>query len=110
MPFGRHKGTRVCDLTDSYLLYLSALEDLRDPVLTAVRVEYHRRFQLTAQGQGLLWGVKDLADTMIERGREALLSEVGDDSEMYEARRIKDTAVKLMAMVAMSDQAGPRTP
>jgi hypothetical protein len=44
MPFGKYKGTRVSDLPDSYLEWLLALDDLREPLKSAVESEYRVRF------------------------------------------------------------------
>jgi uncharacterized protein (DUF3820 family) len=43
MPFGKHKGTPLRELPDDYLLWLSLLPELRDPLLTAVHLEMDRR-------------------------------------------------------------------
>ena len=43
MPFGAHKGKPLADLPDEYLLWLSCLNDLRQPLLGAVLHEMGRR-------------------------------------------------------------------
>lgn len=43
MPFGKHKGQPLAMLDDPYLLWLLCLDDLREPVLSAVNQEADRR-------------------------------------------------------------------
>jgi len=43
MPFGLHKGKHLDDLPDDYLLWLSCLNDLRQPLLGHVLHEMSRR-------------------------------------------------------------------
>ena len=43
MPFGKFKGQPLTVLDDPYLLWLLLLDDLRDPLLTAVHAEADRR-------------------------------------------------------------------
>lgn len=43
MPFGKFKGQPLGALDDPYLLWLMLLDDLRDPLLTAVNQEADRR-------------------------------------------------------------------
>jgi Putative quorum-sensing-regulated virulence factor len=43
MPFGKFKGQSLTELDDPYLLWLMLLEDLRDPLLTAINGEADRR-------------------------------------------------------------------
>ena len=50
MPFGRWRGTPLCEVPPDYLRWLVSLPNLRDPLLTAVRVEVKRR-RLAVQGQ-----------------------------------------------------------
>lgn len=42
MPFGKHRGTKLAELDDDYLGWLST-RDLRDPLRSAVEVEIRRR-------------------------------------------------------------------
>lgn len=43
MPFGKFKGSSLRSLPDYYVLWLLTLDDLRDPVLTAINDEADRR-------------------------------------------------------------------
>lgn len=43
MPFGKFKGRLLHELDDPYLLWLLCLEDLREPLLSAVHDEADRR-------------------------------------------------------------------
>jgi uncharacterized protein (DUF3820 family) len=43
MPFGQHKGARLDQLPDEYLLWLGTLSDLRQPLLGHVLREMGRR-------------------------------------------------------------------
>ena len=43
MPFGVHKGTRLDELPNDYLLWLSCLNDLRQPLFGRVLRELGRR-------------------------------------------------------------------
>lgn len=42
MPFGKYKGTKLAELDDSYIEWLST-RDLRDPLRSAVELEIKRR-------------------------------------------------------------------
>lgn len=44
MPFGKYKGVLLADLPDDYLSWLATKLDLREPLRTQVRTEYHTRF------------------------------------------------------------------
>ena len=44
MPFGKYRGSPVEDLPDTYLWWLHDLEDLREPLRSAVYREWCRRF------------------------------------------------------------------
>jgi hypothetical protein len=43
MPFGKFKGQPLTTLDDSYVLWLMLLDDLRDPLLSAINSEADRR-------------------------------------------------------------------
>jgi hypothetical protein len=43
MPFGKHKGQLLSELPLSYLLWLSELDDLREPLRSFVDAEMDRR-------------------------------------------------------------------
>ena len=43
MPFGKFKGRMLSEISDEYLLWLMPLENLRDPLLSAIHLEADRR-------------------------------------------------------------------
>lgn len=43
IPFGKYRGTPIDQVPDDYLLWLSTLNDLRQPLLGAVLREMGRR-------------------------------------------------------------------
>lgn len=43
MPFGRYRGLHLAELPESYLAWLLALHDLREPLRSAVHAEQQRR-------------------------------------------------------------------
>ena len=43
MPFGKHKGQPLTAVDDPYLLWLLCLDDLREPLASAVNAEADRR-------------------------------------------------------------------
>jgi hypothetical protein len=45
MPFGKHRGRALSDLPDSYLGWLRDLDDLREPLRTAIEREHERRLR-----------------------------------------------------------------
>lgn len=47
MPFGAHRGTALDQLPTDYLLWVSSLHDLRQPLLGAVLQEMGRRLAET---------------------------------------------------------------
>jgi hypothetical protein len=44
MPFGKFKGIPIEVLPDAYLHWLSGLEDLREPLRSAIYCEWRKRF------------------------------------------------------------------
>jgi len=51
MPFGKFRNQPLTALDDPYLLWLLCLEDMRDPLLSAVNGEADRRMAETKQRQ-----------------------------------------------------------
>ena len=49
MPFGQYKNRLLTELPDEYLLWLLTLDDLRDPLLSAARLEADRRMHVKMQ-------------------------------------------------------------
>jgi hypothetical protein len=43
MPFGKFRGRLLAEISDEYLLWLLCLENLREPVLSAINQEADRR-------------------------------------------------------------------
>jgi uncharacterized protein (DUF3820 family) len=52
MPFGLHKGKPLVELPDDYLLWLSCLNDLRQPLLGHVLREMGRRLAARPELEG----------------------------------------------------------
>jgi len=46
MPFGKHKGQKICDLPNDYLEWLAKLPDLKRQLAKAVADELHHRANL----------------------------------------------------------------
>ena len=44
MMFGRHRGVELEQLPDDYTQWLSTIDDLREPLASALAVELRRRF------------------------------------------------------------------
>src|SRR5215831_4372439 len=49
MRFGKYKHQRLCDLPSDYLTWLDGLDDLREPLRSAVAAECRRRASRSAQ-------------------------------------------------------------
>ena len=43
MPFGKYRNQPLDEIGDEYLLWLLLLENLREPLLTAIHLEADRR-------------------------------------------------------------------
>jgi hypothetical protein len=43
MPFGKYRSWPLADLPDEYVAWLLSLNDLREPLASAIRAEAHRR-------------------------------------------------------------------
>src|ERR1700741_2977933 len=75
MPFGKFKGIPLCDLPDDYLEWLSQLDNLRQPLLSAVLDEIKNRE--LQEGDVALWLDESdipIAREIIDRGRRAAAS------------------------------------
>jgi hypothetical protein len=78
MPFGRFRGVPISDLPNDYLAWLSELEDLREPLASAVFQEVNNRrgedALSTAGGISIWIDENDIpfAREIIDRGRRAV--------------------------------------
>lgn len=45
MPFGKYRGVLIADLPDDYIAWLHGLDDLREPLRSAIREEWVTRFE-----------------------------------------------------------------
>ncbi len=52
MPFGQYKNKLLTELPDDYVLWLLTLDDLRDPLLSAIGLEADRRMAVKMQEVG----------------------------------------------------------
>jgi putative quorum-sensing-regulated virulence factor len=70
MPFGRFRGHDLEDLPDPYVLWLSSLDDLREPLASAVFEEAARRGLVPNRPRehGLVSAVYTRALEIIEQG------------------------------------------
>jgi hypothetical protein len=69
MPFGKFKGVLLEDLPDPYLAWLAGLDDLREPLSTAVADEYRDRF---GEDTAVPAGVRDAGDAIVSAGYRVL--------------------------------------
>jgi hypothetical protein len=85
MPFGRHKGERLEDLDDDYLRWLAGLDDLREPLKSAVKAEWESRI-FASDEPAVSYG---LADELISAGVRSLAKkyhpDLGGDTERMQA-------------------------
>lgn len=51
MPFGQHKGKKLCDLPGGYLMWLLANVDLRESLRTAIELEMEDRLVWRTSGE-----------------------------------------------------------
>ena len=105
MPFGKYRGTRLCDLPSDYFNWLLELDDLREPLRSQVESEARSRWgsrdRESAPNPPLAPGPVDgdVAARIVEAGRRALATKHhpdigGDDATMT---RINATADRLLA-------------
>jgi hypothetical protein len=72
VPFGRFRGVELADVPDDYLRWLHGLDDLREPLRTAVAEEYAFRFESEAAVPPLPADVKPMAEELVSAGYRAL--------------------------------------
>jgi hypothetical protein len=77
-PFGKHQGVEISDLPGGYLRWLADLDDLRDPLKTAVETERSRREGRRSEDFSqhpefrIGGGDRKIARQIVESGRRAL--------------------------------------
>lgn len=80
MPFGRYRGTPVRDLPDAYLEWLLALDDLREPIRSAVLAEHRRRATTTRDTRRPGALDHEIAERLIAAGYRRLAREMHPDA------------------------------
>lgn len=71
MPFGKYRGVEIADLPDDYLSWLKGL-DLREPLRTAVEIEWRSRQQPRGTMKALAVPVRTMAEEMVRVGYRTL--------------------------------------
>jgi hypothetical protein len=80
MPFGRHKGLRLDTLPEDYLAWLRGLDDLREPLRSAIETEWsRRRGTRPSRGRLLPADAMPLADALITAGYRVLTKQYHPD-------------------------------
>jgi hypothetical protein len=85
IPFGKFKGIEVSALPDDYILWLITLDDLREPLRSAVQDEYVSRFE-NRSGDGrhsvrrLPDEVQRVASELIDAGYRGLAKKFHPDA------------------------------
>jgi Putative quorum-sensing-regulated virulence factor len=72
MPFGRYRGWPLDELPDDYLGWLFGLDDLREPLRSAVEGEWQARFGFAAALVPLPREAVPVADELVTAGYRAL--------------------------------------
>lgn len=73
MPFGRYRGWPLDELPDDYLGWLFSLDDLREPLRSAVDHEWHSRVDAPSTALATLPAeAVPIADELVTAGYRAL--------------------------------------
>lgn len=72
MPFGKFKGVLLADLPDDYLAWLRSLGDLREPLKSAVILEWQRRTAPPHDLPSVAPEVKTMAEDLVTAGYRKL--------------------------------------
>ena len=72
MPFGKFKGVFIHDLPFEYLAWLHALDDLRDPLRSAVQNEFRARSEPVNGSKPLDPGVRAMVEEIVSSGYRRL--------------------------------------
>jgi Putative quorum-sensing-regulated virulence factor len=72
MPFGKYKGELVCEIPDEYVEWLHSLDDLREPLRSAIRQEWQLRFEVDDRTTA---DTRRMAEAIIATGYRALALE-----------------------------------
>jgi hypothetical protein len=72
VPFGKFRGVGLADVPDDYLRWLHTLDDLREPLRSAVAKEYALRFEVAAGLPSLSPEIRLMAQELVSAGYRAL--------------------------------------
>lgn len=72
MKFGKYRGVLIADLPDEYLIWLRNLEDLREPLRSAVTAEWRARFAPIVGVPPLPNDVRAMTQELVATGYRAL--------------------------------------
>jgi hypothetical protein len=72
MPFGRWRGHSLDELPDDYLTWLAGLDDLREPLRSAVAAEHRRRCGAASSARLMSPEVVAVADELVTAGYRVL--------------------------------------
>ena len=72
MPFGKFKGVFIHDLPFDYLVWLHSLDDLRDPLRSAIENEFRARTEPVNGGKPLDPDVRAMVEELVSAGYRKL--------------------------------------
>ncbi len=72
MPFGKFKGVFIHDLPFEYLTWIYKLDNLREPLLSAIENEFHARKEPVNGGKTLDPDVGAMVDELVSAGYRKL--------------------------------------
>ena len=72
MPFGKFKGMYIHDMPSDYLTWLSKLDYIREPLLSAIENELHARTEPVNGGKTLDPDVRVMVEELVSAGYRKL--------------------------------------
>ena len=72
MPFGKFKGVYIHDLPFDYLTWVHNLDNLREPLLSAIENEVHARTEPVNGGKPLDPDVRAMVEELVSTGYRKL--------------------------------------
>ncbi len=102
MPFGRYRGVEVADLDDGYLSWVRNLDDLREPLRSAVEAEWQARFEpILPPPHSLSCDTRQMAAEIIAAGYRHLtkLHHPDHGGATKTMQLVNDAAARLRQMV-----------